>query len=66
MKEQNVPVVDVDWRPPKEGIRHLRVTKTGISIDEANDRVVEIIKKPARCWWAWAWPSIPSRVTNPT
>jgi len=45
MKDQDVPVVDVDWRPPKEGVRHLRVTKSGKSIDEANDEVVDRIKK---------------------
>ncbi len=45
MKDQGVPVVDVDWRPPKEGIRHLRVTRNGKSIDEANDEVVSRIKK---------------------
>ncbi|MRR29768.1 hypothetical protein EG834_05485, partial [bacterium] len=44
MKDQDVPVVDVDWRPPKEGIRHLRVTKSGKSIDEANEEVVSRIK----------------------
>ncbi len=45
MKDQGVPVVDVDWRPPKEGIRHLRMTKSGKSIDEANEEVVSRIKK---------------------
>jgi len=45
MKDQGVPVLDVDWSPPKEGIRHLRMTKSGKSIDEANEEVVSRIKK---------------------
>lgn len=45
LKDQNVPVVQVDWNPPKEGIKHLRFTKKGVSIDEANEEVVRRIKK---------------------
>ena len=45
MKSQNVPVVDVDWRPPKDGIQHLRFIKNGKSIDEANEEAVARIKK---------------------
>ena len=45
MKAQEVPVVDVDWRPPKDGIKHLRFLKNGKSIDEANEEAVSRIKK---------------------
>jgi hypothetical protein len=45
LKAQEVSVVDVDWRPPKEGIKHLRVTKKGKSIDEANAEAISRIKK---------------------
>jgi hypothetical protein len=45
LKAQDVPVVDVDWRPPKEGIKHYRFMKNGKSIDEANAEVVARIKK---------------------
>jgi hypothetical protein len=45
LKAQNVPVADVDWRPPKDGIKHLRFLKNGRSIDEANEEAVARIKK---------------------
>lgn len=45
LKDQDVPVVEVDWKPPKEGIKHLRFTKSGISIDAANEEAVNRIKK---------------------
>ena len=45
LKAQEVPVVEVDWRPPKDGVKHLRFTKTGVSIDDANAKAVDIIKK---------------------
>ncbi len=45
MTEQGVPVVDVDWKPPMEGVVRLRVTKTGVDMDDANEEVVSRIKK---------------------
>jgi hypothetical protein len=39
-----LPVVDVDWRPPAQGIEHLRLTRAGIDIDAANAQVCERIK----------------------
>ncbi len=42
---QDVRAIQVDWKPPKEGVKRLRVTKSGILIDEANQKVVDIIKK---------------------
>jgi len=66
LKEQGVPVVDVDWRPPKEGIRHLRVTKSGKSIDEANDEVISRIKKarPVLVGMGLAMDTIPGYKPN--
>ena len=43
--DQGVKVVDLDWRPPLEGVPRLRQTKTGIQIDEANQEVVERIQR---------------------
>jgi hypothetical protein len=43
--DQEVPVIQLDWQPPKEGVPHLRITKSGIVIDEANQIVVDRIKK---------------------
>jgi hypothetical protein len=43
--DQGVKVVDLDWRPPKEGVPRLRQTKTGIQIDAANQKVVERIQR---------------------
>lgn len=45
IRQQGARVVDVDWRPPPEGIPHLLHTKTGISIDDANTEVVTRIMK---------------------
>lgn len=42
--EQGVPVVDVDWKPPAEGVPRLRTTSTGVDIDDANETVVQRIK----------------------
>ncbi len=43
VSRQGVPVVDVDWRPPPEGVPHLTQTKSGVLIEEANQTVVERI-----------------------
>jgi hypothetical protein len=45
MERQGVPVVDVDWRPPAEGVQRLRITRSGVDIDEANEEVVRRIKQ---------------------
>jgi hypothetical protein len=42
--EQRVPVLDLDWQPPREGVRRLRMTKSGISMDAANQEVVNRVK----------------------
>jgi hypothetical protein len=44
VRDQGLPVVDVDWRPPAQGIEHLRLTRAGIDIDAANAQVCERIK----------------------
>ncbi|MBN1286970.1 MAG: DUF1116 domain-containing protein [Anaerolineae bacterium] len=43
VRRQGLPVVDVDWRPPPEGVPRLTHTKTGISMDEANAEAVRRI-----------------------
>ena len=45
VKEQGIKTVDLDWTPPQAGVKRLRVTKSGINIDEANQKVVDIIKQ---------------------
>src|SRR5512143_1243037 len=42
--DQGVKVIDLDWQPPKDGIPRLRRTKSQISIDAANQEVVDRIK----------------------
>src|SRR3972149_6348208 len=44
VKEQGVPVIDVDWKPPVDGVPRLHITKTGIDIDAANEEAVRRIK----------------------
>jgi len=45
ISDQNIKVVDLDWQPPKDGIPRLHRTKSGINIDEANQEVVDRIKR---------------------
>lgn len=42
LQMQQVPVVEVDWRPPQ--VAHLRFTRQGIDIDLANQEVCRRIK----------------------
>jgi len=44
VRTQGIPVVDVDWRPPAEGVPHLRFTKDGLDIEAANAEVCRRIK----------------------
>lgn len=44
VKDQGVPAFQLDWQPPKEGVKHLRITKSGINIKEANEEVIKRIK----------------------
>jgi hypothetical protein len=45
VSDQGAKVIDLDWQPPKEGIPHLRQTRSGVSIDAANQEVVSRIKR---------------------
>jgi len=38
--QQGIPVVDVDWHPPAEGVPKITHTQSGNSIDDANDEAV--------------------------
>lgn len=40
VRQQGTSVVDVDWRPPPEGVPWLTLTSKGVSIDAANREVV--------------------------
>jgi len=42
---QGIPVIDVDWRPPAEGVPHLRTTHSGVDIEAANAEVCRRIKQ---------------------
>jgi hypothetical protein len=45
VSDQGVKVVDLDWQPPKEGIPHLRTTRSGVSMEDANQEVVNRIRR---------------------
>ncbi|MGE5777084.1 MAG: DUF1116 domain-containing protein, partial [Chloroflexota bacterium] len=45
VSDQGVEVIDLDWQPPKEGVARLRQTKSGVSIDAANQEVVSRIQR---------------------
>jgi len=40
LESQNVPVQRIDWKPPEQIFPNLMFTKSGISIDEANNEAV--------------------------
>jgi hypothetical protein len=44
VRVQDVPVVEVDWRPPQGGAGYLHHTKDGVSIAQANAEVCRRIK----------------------
>jgi hypothetical protein len=45
VRAQGAPVVDVDWRPPAEGVPRLRVARSGVEIDAANAETCRRIKQ---------------------
>jgi hypothetical protein len=45
VSDQDVRVIDLDWQPPKDGIPRLRQTKSGVSMEAANQEVVSRIKR---------------------
>jgi hypothetical protein len=45
VRDQGIPVTDVDWKPPAEGVPRLRITHSGIDIEAANDEVCRRIQQ---------------------
>ncbi len=45
IRDQGLPVVEVDWKPPASDVPRLHVTSTGIDIDQANQEVCRRIKQ---------------------
>ena len=45
VSDQGVKVVDLDWQPPKDGVPRLHWTKSGVSMDAANQEVVDRIQR---------------------
>ena len=45
LSAQDVGVIDLDWRPPREGVPRLRRTSTGIDIEAANQQVINRINR---------------------
>ncbi|HLO31139.1 MAG TPA: DUF1116 domain-containing protein [Anaerolineales bacterium] len=45
VSDQGVKVIDLDWQPPKDGVPRLRQTQSGVSMDAANQEVVDRIKR---------------------
>ncbi len=45
VREQGASVTDLDWQPPRDGVPRLRTTKLGIRMDDANQEVVNRIKR---------------------
>ncbi|MBI9045139.1 MAG: DUF1116 domain-containing protein [Anaerolineaceae bacterium] len=43
--DQGVPVTSLDWTPPQGELPYVHRTKSGLSVDDANQKVIEIIKK---------------------
>src|SRR3972149_4915416 len=45
VRSQGVKVIDLDWQPPQNGAPRLRMTKSGISMETANQEVVSRIRR---------------------
>jgi hypothetical protein len=45
LREQGVNVIQVDWKPPAEGVPQLTVTRSGVNIDEANEEACRRIMR---------------------
>ena len=45
VKDQGVKAINLDWKPPQEGVPRLRVTKAGVVIDDANAEVLDRIQR---------------------
>ena len=43
IRDQQIPVVDVDWKPPMEGVVRLHMTSGGVDIDAANEEACKRI-----------------------
>jgi hypothetical protein len=45
VRDQGVKVIDLDWQPPHNGVPRLRMTRTGINMETANQEVVSRIQR---------------------
>jgi hypothetical protein len=45
VQAQGVPVINLDWQPPAEGVPRLHTTRRGVDIDSANAEVCRRIKQ---------------------
>jgi len=45
LRDQDIPVIEVDWRPPVEAGPLPRLTRSGVDMDEANQEVCQRIKR---------------------
>jgi hypothetical protein len=45
IRDQGLPVVDVDWKPPAGDVIRLQTTRSGIDIDAANQEACDRIKR---------------------
>lgn len=66
LREQAVPVVDVDWQPPPPGVPRLVRTRSGIAIDEANAEALRRIMagRPAIVGLGMARDVVPGMAEN--
>ncbi|MGI5842696.1 MAG: DUF1116 domain-containing protein [Candidatus Xenobium sp.] len=44
VRDQDVAVVDLDWKPPAAGVRPLYRTASGLDVEEANQEVIRRVK----------------------
>ena len=66
LRDQNVPVIDVDWQPPPANVPRLMRTQSGVVIDEANTEALRRIMagRPAIVGVALARDVIPGMAEN--
>ena len=44
VRDQGMKVINLDWQPPRNGVPRLRMTRSGISMETANQEVVNRIR----------------------
>ena len=56
VQAQGVPVIDLDWQPPAEGVPRLHHPRRAWTSRLPMQKSAGASSRAGRCWWAWASP----------